>query len=45
MKLKLDIENPVTKRNDKIQLDPFEPENTLVMVGMLDDLRNEDIVT
>ena len=37
MKLTLDIENTVTKRNDKLHLDPFEPENTLVMVGMLDD--------
>ena len=45
MKLTLDIENTVTKRNDKLHLDPFEPENTLVMVGMLDDLGHEDIVT
>lgn len=28
-----------------MHLDPFEPENTLVMVGMLDDLGNEDIIT
>jgi len=45
MKLTLDIENTVTKRNDKLHLDPFEPDNTLVMVGMLDDLGHEDIVT
>jgi len=45
MKLTLDIENTVTKRNGKLHLDPFEPENTLVMVGMLDDLGNESIVT
>mgnify|MGYP003133651004 FL=1 len=43
--LTLDIENTVTKRNGKIHLDPFEPENTLVMVGMLDDLGNEALVT
>jgi hypothetical protein len=33
------------KKFDKLHLDPFEPENTLVMVGMLDDLGHEDIVT
>ena len=43
--LTLDVENTVVKRNGKMHLDPFEPENTLVMVGMLDDLGNEDIVT
>ena len=43
--LTLDIENTVTKRDGKLHLDPFEPENTLVMVGMLDDLGNEAIVT
>ena len=45
MKLTLDVENTVTKRNGKLHLDPFEPENTLVMVGMLDDLGNEDLIT
>ncbi len=45
MKLTLDVENTVIKRNGKLHLDPFEPENTLVMVGMLDDLGNETIVT
>ena len=45
MKLTLDVENTVIKREGKLQLDPFEPENTLVMVGMLDDHGNEDIVT
>ena len=45
MILTLDVENTVTKRNDKMHLDPFEPENTLVMVGMLDDSGNETIVT
>ena len=43
--LTLDVENTVVKRNGKMHLDPFEPENTLVMVGMLDDLGNEDIIT
>ncbi len=43
--LTLDVENTVVKRNGKLHLDPFEPENTLVMVGMLDDLGNEDIIT
>ena len=45
MKLTLDVENTVTKRNGKLHLDPFEPMNTLVMVGMLDDLGSEDLVT
>ena len=38
VKLTLDVENTVTKRNGKLHLDPFEPDNTLVMVGMLDAL-------
>ena len=37
MKLTLDVENTVTKRGGKLHLDPFEPENTLVMVGVLSD--------
>jgi len=37
MRLILDIENNVIKRNDKLHLDPFEPENSLVMVGMKTD--------
>ena len=45
VKLTLDVENTVTKRNGKLYLDPFEPDNTLVMVGMLDDYGNETIVT
>jgi DNA polymerase I-like protein with 3'-5' exonuclease and polymerase domains len=43
--LTLDVENTVVKRNGKMHLDPFEPENTLVQVGMLDDLGNESIIT
>ena len=45
MILTLDVENTVVKRNGKMHLDPFESENTLVMVGMLDDHSNETIVT
>ena len=29
VKLTLDVENTVTKRNGKLHLDPFEPDNTL----------------
>ena len=36
MRLVLDVENTVTKRDDKVHLDPFEPSNHLVQVGMLD---------
>ena len=45
MKLTLDVENTVTKRAGKLQLDPYEYENELVMVGMLDDQGNVTIVT
>mgnify|MGYP003113789361 FL=1 len=45
MKLTLDIENTVTKRDGKMHLDPFEPDNSLVMVGMLSDQGVERIVT
>ena len=37
MKLTLDVENTVTKRDGKMHLDPFEPDNSLVMVGVLTD--------
>ena len=37
MRLILDVENNVTKRGDKLHLDPFEPDNCLVMVGMKTD--------
>ena len=37
MRLILDVENTVTKRNDKLHLDPFEESNSLVMVGMKTD--------
>ena len=45
MKLTLDIENTVTQRNGKMHLDPFEPTNSLVMIGMLSDQGDEVIVT
>ena len=37
MKLTLDVENTVTKRDGKMHLDPFEATNKLVMVGCLED--------
>jgi DNA polymerase I-like protein with 3'-5' exonuclease and polymerase domains len=37
MKLVLDVENTVTKRGGKLHLDPFEPNNSLTMVGVLTD--------
>ena len=45
MKLVLDVENTVTKRGGKMHLDPFEPNNSLTMVGMLNDQGVERIVT
>ena len=37
MKLTLDVENTVTHRDGKMHLDPFEPENSLTMIGVLTD--------
>ena len=37
MKLTLDVENTVTERDGKLHFDPFEPGNSLVMVGVLTD--------
>jgi len=45
MKLTLDVENTTITRNGKLHLDPFEPENSLTMVGMLTDQGVERIVT
>ena len=45
MKLTLDVENTVTHRGGKMHLDPFEPENSLTMVGMLNDKGEEWLVT
>ena len=43
----LDVENTVNKRDGKTMLDPFEPGNQLVQVGVLDvdDWKNEHIIT
>ena len=40
MKITIDVENTVTKRDGKMHLDPYEPTNKLVMVGMIDDNAN-----
>ena len=45
MKLTLDVENTVTHRGGKMHLDPFEPNNSLTMVGMLSDTGVQRIVT
>ena len=45
MKLTLDVENTTTERDGKLHIDPFEPTNTLTMVGMLSDSGDEEIVT
>jgi len=45
MKLTLDVENTVTQRDGKMHLDPFESNNSLVMVGMLTDQGVERVVT
>jgi len=37
MRTVLDVENTVTKRDGKLHLDPFEPTNSLVMVGVLSE--------
>ena len=36
MKIILDVENTTTKRDGKLHLDPFEPGNSLTLVGVLD---------
>jgi len=41
MKLVLDVENTVTKRNDKMHLDPFEKDNSLIMIGCLTETGEE----
>jgi DNA polymerase I-like protein with 3'-5' exonuclease and polymerase domains len=45
MKLTIDVENTTIQRDGKLHLDPFEPENSLTMVGMLNDRGVERIVT
>ena len=41
----LDVENTVTKRDGKLHLDPFEPNNSLVMVGVYPDDGEPEIYT
>ena len=41
MKLTLDVENTTTMRDGKLHLDPFEPNNSLTMVGVLTDQGHE----
>ena len=45
MKLTLDVENTTTTRDGKLHLDPFESENSLTLVGMLNDQGVERIIT
>ena len=45
MKLTLDVENVAQKRDGKLHLDPFEPNNSLTMIGMLSDTGVERLVT
>ncbi len=45
MKVTLDVENVGQKRDGKLHLDPFEPDNSLTMVGMLTDTDEERLVT
>ena len=45
MKLTLDIETNTQKRDGNLHLDPFEPDNSLVMVGMKTDTGEEYVYT
>ena len=45
MKLVLDVENTVVKRDGKLHLDPFEPSNNLVMVGVYPDDGEPEVYT
>ena len=40
MKIILDVENTTTKRDGKLHLDPFEPDNSLTLVGIILDVEN-----
>jgi len=42
MKIILDVENRTTKRDGKLHLDPFEPDNSLTLVGIMDHLKEEE---
>ena len=43
MRLVLDVENDVTKRGGKDHLDPYEPTNKLVQVGMLNADNSDEL--
>ena len=42
MKIILDVENTTTKRDGKLHLDPFEPNNSLTLVGIMDHIKEEE---
>jgi len=42
MKIILDVENTTTKRDGKLHLDPFEPDNSLTLVGIMDHIKEEE---
>ena len=42
MKIVLDVENTTTKRDGKLHLDPFEPDNSLTLVGVMDHIKQEE---
>ena len=44
MKIILDVENTTTKRDGKLHLDPFEPNNSLKLVGVQDYLEDENSI-
>ena len=44
MKIILDVENTTTKRDGKLHLDPFEPDNSLTLVGVQDHLCDDSKV-
>ena len=44
MKIILDVENTTTKRDGKLHLDPFEPDNSLTLVGVQDHLSDDSRV-
>ena len=42
MKIILDVEKTTTKRDGKLHLDPFEPDNSLTLVGIMDHIKEEE---
>mgnify|MGYP003139684913 CR=1 FL=1 len=44
MKIILDVENTTTKRNGKLHLDPFEPDNSLTLVGVQDCMAEDNTI-